>query len=157
MAVAIWVGTTTGTAQFVAEEAAAILRRRRTTTVHMMEEILGDPSSFLAPILLVVCSTFGIGDMPDGARRLFTSLSRLRPDLSTVRHSVITLGDSSYRSTFALGGIRWSHLLVELGSHAIHETLVLDAQAQDGPDIAAGKWIAEFEVQLERATSIRAS
>ena len=67
-------------------------------------------------VFLICTSTYGAGDVPDNAQRLFSSLETERPDLSGSHVRRIALGDTTYKDTFCQGGKRFEQLLTELGA-----------------------------------------
>jgi MioC protein len=137
----ILVGTMTGTAQLVAQELELRLDDgdTRARAVLMDDQ---DASVFAPGGLFLVCtSTYGQGDVPDNAKRLYESLLARRPDLSNVRYGVIALGDRTYADTFCNGGRRFDAILGELGAQRIGEVLLHDASAGTMPEEVAAEWV----------------
>jgi MioC protein len=137
----ILVGTMTGTAQLVAQELELRLDDgdTRARTVVMDDR---DVSVFAGGGLFLICtSTYGQGDVPDNAKRLYDSLLTERPDLSSVRYGVFALGDRTYADTFCNGGRRFDAILSELGAQRVGEVLFHDASAGTMPEEVAAEWI----------------
>lgn len=136
----ILVGTQTGVAQLVAQEIELRLDGEglRIKTL-LMDDI--DASVFAHGGLFLICSsTYGKGDVPDGAKPFYEELQQKRPDLSGIRYGVIGLGDRTYAETFCFGGRKFDRLMDELGAVRIGEPLFNDASAEL-PEDEAAEWI----------------
>ena len=73
--------------------------------------------------LLIVCSTYGEGDMPDNAQSLWDHVnSDNKLDLSGVAYSVLALGDTAYE-TFCQAGKAWDARLTELGAKRVSDRI----------------------------------
>ncbi|MGW0180364.1 flavodoxin domain-containing protein [Nocardia sp. NPDC003345] len=124
MRVVVLFGSEMGTAENVAEGIADELSGHEVSVFDMSEfDIAGlDPAAFH----IVVCSTYGEGDLPTGAEPFFEALDDGRPDLTGLRFSVFGLGDSVYDTTFNRGGeIAAAKLTargaVQIGEHGRHD------------------------------------
>jgi MioC protein len=137
----ILVGTQTGVAQLVAQEIELRLDGEglgiRTL---LMDDI--DASVFADGGLFLVCtSTYGQGDVPDGAKPFYEELLKSRPDLSAVRYGLIGLGDKgTHGKTFCFGAKKFDSILTELGAVRIGEPLFNDS-GTDLPESEAAEWI----------------
>jgi len=152
----IVVGTMTGTAQLVAQELELRLDDGDThvRTVLMDDR---DASVFHGGGLFLICtSTYGQGDVPDNAKKLYESLVNERPDLSGVRYGVIALGDRTYMDTFCNGGKRFDAILAQLGAQRIGEMLLHDASAGTMPEEVAAEWIQGW-IALCREQTVEAA
>jgi MioC protein len=137
----ILVGTMTGTAQLVAQELELRLDDGDTRVQTLLMDGL-EASVFAGGGLFLLCtSTYGQGDVPDNAKRLYESLQAARPDLSNVRYGIIALGDRTYADTFCFGGKRFDALLSELGAQRVGEPLLHDASAGTMPEEVAAEWV----------------
>ena len=137
----ILVGTQTGVAQLVAQEIELRLDGEgfRISTL-LMDDI--DASVFANGGLFLICtSTYGQGDVPDGAKPFYEELQQKRPDLSDVRYGLIGLGDRTYADTFCFGGKKFDRLLAELGAGRIGDVMLHDASAGTLPEDEAAEWI----------------
>lgn len=140
----ILVGTMTGTAQLVAQEIQLTLEDPDIEVRTLPMDGL-DAAVFAAGGLFLICSsTYGQGDVPDNAKRLYESLNAARPDLSRVRYGVIALGDRTYAETFCNGGRRFDRILSELGAKRIGELMLHDASAGTMPEELAVQWAREW-------------
>jgi MioC protein len=145
----ILVGTMTGTAEAVATDLEQVLNKAgHTVKITPMDGC--DASVFNEPGPYLICtSTYGSGDVPDNAQKLFASLEERRPDLRGVTYGVIALGDRTYGATFCQGGLRFDKLLTALGAQRAGELLLHDASAGTMAEDVASEWILPwFEQQL---------
>lgn len=125
----ILVGTMTSTAELVAEEILDELEPDG-HDIKVVPMDGKDGSVIVAGETYLICtSTYGQGDVPDNASKVFSDLQEKRPDLSTVRYGVYALGDSTYDTTYCHGGIKFDDLMRELGAVRIGEMGLHDASA----------------------------
>ncbi|CDL82213.1 flavodoxin [Xenorhabdus szentirmaii] len=138
--IGIFVGTVYGNALAVAEEALQILTQQGHQVEIFEDATLEQWQEYLQDVILVVTSTTGNGDLPDGIEPLYTDLNDklgYQPDL---RYGMIVLGDSSY-DTFCGGGRAFDELLQEQGAKRIGDMLLIDAIDVTEPEIFAQDWI----------------
>ena len=143
--ITILVGSMTGNAEFAAEEIQQVLREEggREVELLLMDEL--GPEIFRRPSFFIVCtSTYGEGDVPENARRLYARLGEQRPDLTGVRYAVFGLGDSNYRETFNFGGEKFDRLLSSLGALRLGERARHDAQSDVTPWDYARDWVRRW-------------
>ena len=142
--ITILVGTMTGTAEIVAEDVRDMLKDEG----HEAELILMDDldcAVFKRPgVFLISTSTYGQGDVPDNAMKLYGKLQSERPDLSGLRYGVIALGDRAYNETFSHGGTRFDAILSELGAKRVGDILRHDASSDIAPEDAGVEWAKEW-------------
>jgi sulfite reductase alpha subunit-like flavoprotein len=145
----ILVGTMTGTAEMVAQEAQTALDAAgHAATIRMMDAL--DAGVFADGGTFLICtSTYGQGDVPDNAQEFFASLERDRPDLSGVTYGLFALGDITYRDTFCEGGIRFDTLLTELGARRVGDIVKHDASSGTLPEEVAAQWIVPWAELVE--------
>jgi MioC protein len=153
----ILVGTQTGVAQLVAQE---IELRLDGEDFHirtlLMDDI--DASVFASGGLFLICtSTYGQGDVPDGAKPFYEELQEKRPDLSGVRYGLIGLGDMTYAETFCNGGKRFDRILTELGAKRIGDVMLHDASAFTLPEDDAAEWIQGWIALCREQLGVAAS
>jgi MioC protein len=143
----ILVGTMTGTAEMVAQEVEQALETAgHQAEIRVMDDL--DASVFAGGGVFLICtSTYGAGDVPDNAQRLFSSLETERPDLSGVTYGVIALGDTTYKDTFCQGGKRFDKLLTELGAKRAGDMLMHDASSGTLPEELAAQWAVPWVEQ----------
>ncbi|GHC23273.1 hypothetical protein GCM10010082_14370 [Kushneria pakistanensis] len=120
LSVSILFGTESGNAELVAEELEQALDGRCEVAVSDLDGI--DPGA-LDPerFYLIVCSTYGDGEVPGSARDFYQALRDDAPDLSGIRFASFGLGDSSYARTFFRGGELLTEALTACGATRIGE------------------------------------
>jgi MioC protein len=144
MKINILVGTMTGTAQLCAQEMELALDDGETQVETLLMDDL-DSSVFGRDGVFLICtSTYGQGDVPDNARKLYEHLGTTRPDLSKVRYGVFGLGDRTYAETFNFGGKRFDDILTELGAQRIGERHKHDASSGILPEETALEWCKQW-------------
>ena len=144
--IAILFGSQTGCAEEVAHRLAAeAVRRRYQPMCCSMEtyELRTLPSE---KFVVLVASTTGEGEVPDGMRAFWQFL--LRKDLPSgslgnVRHACFGLGDSSYPK-FCYAAKRLHRRMEQLGSKAIAPIGLGDDQDGLGIEHALGPWLASL-------------
>ncbi len=138
--IAILVGTMTGTAEIVAEDVRDMCKDEGWEAELLLMDDL-DCTVFGRDAIFLICtSTYGQGDVPDNAIKLFEKLSKERPDLRGVRYGVIALGDRAYADTFTYGGLRFDTLLSELDAKRIGSICQHDASADEVPEEKGVEW-----------------
>ena len=140
-AVLVTYASQTGTAQGLA----------KATQQYLVEQGINaqlSPMSVLAPAdlsqfaqTLLLCSTTGEGDLPDGAKRLVDALKQTSN--SQIRYSVFALGDKSYQR-YCAGGLELAAALATSGGIASLETVC--SEADPGPAWQA--WIKQISSLL---------
>ncbi len=140
----ILVGTMTGTAELVAEDVGdALTEMGHTVEVEPMDDLDGsaiDPSK----TYLICTSTYGQGDVPDNAMKMFEDLKANKPDLAGTKYGVISLGDRTYADTFCFGGKQFDEVLRELGAERVGEVFQHDASSGTIPEEEAAEWAKEW-------------
>jgi MioC protein len=140
MKINILVGTMTGTAQLCAQEMELALDDGETQVETLLMDDL-DGSVFEREGVYLICtSTYGQGDVPDNARKLYEDLQAKKPDLSRIRYGVFGLGDRTYAETFNFGGKKFDELLASLGAKRIGERHMHDASSGILPEETALEW-----------------
>jgi MioC protein len=148
----ILVGTMTGTAEMVAEEMSdALGEAGHAVEVKPMDKL--DIGVFAGGGLFLICtSTYGQGDVPDNAMKLYEELCAKQPDLKAVRYGIFSLGDRTYAETFNHGGKRFDEILAKCGARRIGEWFRHDASAGTVPEDEGVKWVKEWAALLDGAT-----
>ncbi len=131
-----------GNSELVAEELAGHLADRFAVDVVDVADV-PDPAGTAAlepsrPLLLV-CSTYGDGELPTTAQGFHAGLLGARPDLSGLRFAVFGLGDRSYRSTYSRGSEILDEALRGCGAERVGEYGRHDAGGHElAADVALG-------------------
>ena len=151
----ILAGTMTGTAQLVAQELELVWDGDDVAVETLLMDNL-DASVFEREGVFLICtSTYGQGDVPDNAKKLYDDLQGKRPNLSHVRYGVFGLGDRTYAETFNFGGKRFDEVLAELGAQRIGERIQHDASSGVLPEEKAEEWAGEWLAEVrERVGAI---
>ncbi|MFI2284259.1 flavodoxin domain-containing protein [Nocardia beijingensis] len=145
MRVVILFGTEMGTAESAADSIAEELREAHDVSVHDMTDF--DIAALdVRDFHVVVCSTYGDGELPTGAEPFADALDRDTPDLSGLRFAVFGLGDIVYGDTFNRGGEIIAEKLaargaVQVGEHARH-----DASTEVRVRDMAREWAAALDI-----------
>ncbi|WP_063128233.1 flavodoxin domain-containing protein [Nocardia fusca] len=148
MRIVVLFGSEMGTAETVAEGIAEELAEHEVAVFDMSEfDITGLDREIFH---IIVCSTYGEGDLPTGAEPFFEALDAHRPDLTGLRFAVFGLGDSVYDHTFNRGGEIAAEKLtgfggVQIGEHARH-----DASGETKAAVLGRAWVRTLP--LESAT-----
>ena len=140
----IYVATMTGTALMVADEIEEFCKNNDLKTkTYEMDSL--DPESLLhvkSPIL-IVSSTYGQGDVPDGSKNFYNNLKSSKIKLEHIKYAVFGLGDMTYRDTFAYGGKKFDHLFSELNANRIGDPYYHDASDGSLPEEEAVNWFRD--------------
>ncbi|MEE3851221.1 flavodoxin family protein [Gordonia sp. LSe1-13] len=139
MSVVILYGTETGNCELVADAIADVLASDHDPSIYDMSEFAVedlDPADFL----VVVCSTYGEGELPTGAEPFAEELDDVDPDLSGLRFAVFGLGDTVYGETFNRGGEIIAGMLAKRGATQIGEHARHDNSSAVKPAKQAAEW-----------------
>ncbi|SJM49154.1 cytochrome P450 [Gulosibacter sp. 10] len=144
-------GTESGNAELAAEELAN--RLGETNDVRLLDLSAAEPSD-LDPgrIHLVICSTYGDGELPTGARRFHAALLEARSNLEGLRYAMFGLGDRSYHETYSRGSEILDEALAALGARRVGEYGRHDAAGRESAPELAVRWAESLLAgQLEAA------
>lgn len=136
----IFVGTVSGNAEMCAEE---MLDHVKSTGREAVMESMADLDADAfgqGGEFLIVCSTHGVGDVPDEALDFFEDLQERRPDLGGVRYGVYSLGDSVYE-TFCFAGKQFDELIASLGGTRVGKVGQHDASSGDLAEDEGLEWV----------------
>lgn len=135
-------GTETGTAEIVCEDLDAAVSGVE-TAIHSLEDV--DPSALEAdPLYIIVCSTFGSGDLPTTAEPFVDKLNATKPDLSHVRFAIFGLGDRTFGETFNQGSEKLMEALIACKAKMVGERGIADASSADMPEEVAVPWLEDI-------------
>ena len=148
MKLKILVGTMTSTADYVAQaiqmDCADLVSDIEVQLMDGLDISVFDSTAEEDAIYLICSSTYGQGDVPDNARRLYDSLDAQAKFLGHVRYGVIALGDRTYLQTFCFGGKKFDERLQGLGAQRIGEVWCHDASAGTLPETEGAAWCREW-------------
>ena len=147
--VRILVGTMTGTSELCAEEMHDALKEAgHPAEIILMDDL--DANIFDPASSYIICtSTYGHGDVPDNAKKLYKSLQSAKPNLEGVRYGVFALGDITHGETFCWGGINFDKVLNSLSAARVGEIVKHDATSGELPEDMAGEWAGEWVKLLD--------
>lgn len=137
MAVVVLFGSETGTAEEVADKIAEVLDGHDATVRDMLEYEVSEMD--FDNFHVVVCSTYGDGELPTGAEPFYEALVEDTPDLNGLEFAMFGLGDSIY-DTFNRGGEIMADKLVELGARQVGEHARHDSSSNVKPKAMAEDW-----------------
>ncbi|MCC4248379.1 flavodoxin domain-containing protein [Microbacterium testaceum] len=104
-----------------------------------------------ARVHLIVCSTYGDGELPTNVRGLREQLLSERPTLVGIRYAVLGLGDRSYTRTYSRGSEMIDEALAACGATRIGEYGRHDAGGSSDATEVAREWadgvLAELSVR----------
>ncbi len=130
-------GSRTGNAEFTAGDTAKRAENFRLIAEPTALDDVSVDDLVGAERILVICSTYGEGDLPDNAQTLWNTLAAAdAPRLDNSHFAVLAFGDRSY-STFCEAGKQWDKRLQELGATRIVDRVDCDVDYFD----AAERWM----------------
>lgn len=146
-------GSVTGNSECCAEKAAHAARARGyDPTVESMASTEAEVLTQF-PTALIITSTYGDGDPPDGTEDFYEAVVHARRVLLTgLRYSVLALGDSCY-DQFCKVGKDYDTLLEQLGATRIHPRADCDTDFDD----AADAWTEGVFTALEEERALLAA
>ncbi|MBF6086390.1 flavodoxin domain-containing protein [Nocardia cyriacigeorgica] len=149
MRVVILFGSEMGTAESAAESVADELAAHDVSVYDMTDFDIDDLDA--RDFHIIVCSTYGDGELPTGAEPFFDALNTRTPDLTGLRFAVFGLGDSVYGDTFNRGGEIIAEKLIECGATQVGEHARHDASTEIKPGAMAREWAAGLRITDEAA------
>ncbi|GAA1720448.1 hypothetical protein GCM10009809_15210 [Isoptericola hypogeus] len=136
--VTVLFGTESGGAEMVADD----LRHRLGDDVEVRDLAGLDPADLdVARVHVVVCSTYGDGEVPTSARPFHRALLERRPDLTGLRYAVFGMGDRSYTRTYSRGSELVDEALAACGAERFGEYGRHDAGGPVEAAEAAVEWL----------------
>lgn len=137
----IIIGTTLGSAEYVADEIATKL----IDLGHEIQLNLTPNRTELMPdsLWIIVSSTHGAGDLPDNIQPFFNEIEQNKPDLSHQKYIICAIGDSSY-DTFCHGPAKLHTLLEQRSAKAYVDKIEIDIQRDPIPEEAALSWLSQW-------------
>ena len=155
MRITLLYGTETGNAEMLAEDIQSELDGAHEVDCHNLEDFA--PGDFEAgTFYLLVCSTYGDGDLPASAQPFAAALATETPDLSQVNFAIFGLGDSEYDETFNQGSAKLSALLASYGARQLGDRVVHDASGDDLAEDLAFPWVEAVVTLAENTQSAAA-
>ncbi|MCY1157425.1 MAG: cytochrome, partial [Citricoccus sp.] len=148
--------TESGNAELVAEELAGHLADRYAVeVVDLAGADPADPATLdTARPHLLVCSTYGDGELPTSARAFHAGLRAARPDLTGLRYAVFGLGDRSYHATYSRGSEILDEALRDCGAERVGQYGRHDAAGRDLAADLARPWADAAVEALTTASAV---
>jgi MioC protein len=153
MQITILYGTETGNAEMLAEDIGSHLSDHDVEVANMADF---DPAGFdRGRLYIMVCSTYGDGELPASAQPFAERMEAAQPDLAGLHFAVFGMGDSEYAETFNFGGKRIEALMTAAGAIMLGDRVTHDASGPDMADDLAMPWaeavVALAETALDEA------
>lgn len=137
--VTVLFGTESGGAELVADELRRGLAGRAAVDVVDIADVApGDLDA--SRLHLLVCSTYGDGEVPTAARGFLRALVEERPDLGALRFAAFGMGDRSYTKTYSRGSELVAEALAACGAERVGEYGRHDAGGPVPATDAALEW-----------------
>ena len=151
MKLKILVGTMTNTAEYVAQaiemDCADLVGGIEICMMDNLDVHVFDANQAEDALYLICSSTYGSGDVPDNARKLYESMAAEPAFLGHVRYGVIALGDRTYLQTYCMGGKKFDERLQDLGAQRVGEVWCHDASEGTMPETEAADWCRQWLAQ----------
>lgn len=139
-------GTETGNAEMLCEDIEADLGDGFDCEITSLADIT--PAELTRDVLyVIVCSTYGSGDVPATARDFSDALDA-RPDLEGIRFAVFGLGDMVFAETFAQGSDRLMKQMLACKATMIGTRCIHDASVGDMPEDVGLPWFHGILAEL---------
>lgn len=136
-------GTETGTAEMLCEDMEAAVSGDNETTVADMDDV--DPTALdKGAFHVLVCSTFGTGELPSTAEAFFDKLQSAKPDLSGLNFAIFGLGDRTFGETFNQGSESLMNEMIACKASLVGERGIYDASGADMPEDVAVPWLEDI-------------
>lgn len=135
--VSIFFATESGGAELVAEELSRMIPQSR---VHDLAEVTPEQLD-QDRLALLVCATYGDGEVPTGARPFHEALAAGGTRLDRLRYAVFGMGDRSYDRTYSRGSELIDEALAGCGAHRVGEFGRHDAAGPIPATEAAHDWV----------------
>lgn len=149
--VTILFGTESGGAELVADELHRLLEAGGDgagTDVEVCDLAETQPSDLRPGRLhLIVCSTYGDGEVPTSARPFYEALRASGPRLGGVLYAMFGMGDRSYERTYSRGSELIDEALAARGASRVGEYGRHDAGGPISAAEAAVEWVAGVLVE----------
>ncbi|MDF3283517.1 flavodoxin family protein [Gordonia sp. N1V] len=152
MSVVILYGTETGNGELVADAIADVLSVDHDPSIYDMSEFAVEDLD-AQDFLVVICSTYGEGELPTGAEPFADELDALAPDLSGLRFAVFGLGDTVYGETFNRGGELMAEKLTARGATQVGEHARHDNSSAVKPSVMAATWAQNLIPVIDPVTA----
>ncbi|WP_238366700.1 flavodoxin domain-containing protein [Mesobacterium pallidum] len=149
MNITLLFGTETGNSEMLCEDIESEFEGDHDFTISSLADV--DPAAMETNTFhVVVCSSYGDGELPASAQPFADKVEKTKPDLTGLRFAIFGLGDSDYE-TFGEGSHQLADLLVAAGATQIGPRIVHDVQSGDLAEDVAYPWFTERVAEAEAA------
>jgi MioC protein len=149
MNITLLYGTETGNSEMLCEDLEAEFGSDHEIAVQNLSDVTPEALS-LSTFHVIICSSYGDGELPASAKPFAEALEGSSTDLSGLRFAIFGLGDSDYE-TFGQGSGQLADLLVKHGARQVGPRVVHDAQGGDLAEDLAFPW---FEDRVSEAQAL---
>ncbi len=140
-------GTETGNAEMLCDDICDSLEDGFETEVSSIGDVMPqelDAGTFY----VIVCSTYGSGDVPPAATAFSNALESQKPDLQGLRFAIFGLGDMVFGETFAQGSQTLMEQMIACKAQLVGERGIHDASGFDMPEDVGLPWFQGIVTQL---------
>lgn len=150
MDITILYGTETGNTEMLAEDLQAELQGAHQVECCNLSDFTAtafDPAQFY----LVLCSTYGDGELPASAKPFAETLAAQGANLAGVSFAIFGLGSQEYAETFNHGPKYLAELLQAHGATQVGERIAHDAAGADMAEDIAFPWAEAVIAEMQGA------
>ena len=153
MPVTILFGTESGGAELVADELSRLFAADADLQVRDLADVT--PADLDTERLhLIVCSTYGDGEVPTSAQAFYQALLTRETSLAGVRYAMFGMGDKSYDKTYSRGSELVDEALSACGAERVGEYGRHDAGGSIAATDAAEDWVHGVMREVMHASSV---
>ncbi|MWD28362.1 nitric oxide synthase [Aquicoccus sp. SCR17] len=147
MKIQLFYGTETGNSEMLCEDIEAEFGSDHEITVTNLAEVTPGEMD-LGTFAVLVCSSYGDGELPASAQPFAEALEKDGTDLTGLNFAIFGLGDSDY-DTFGQGSEQLAEMLVKHGAEQVGPRVIHDAQGDELAEDMAFPWFAERVSEAE--------
>lgn len=142
MHISLLYGTETGNTEILCDDLSDALGDTYEIEINNLQDI--DPKDLnRAHFHIIVCSTYGEGELPQSALPFMDKLIDEKPDLTGVVFSMFGFGDTAYDETYNNGSRVLADALIERGATMVGPRGLHDASGLDDAQEIALPWAKE--------------
>lgn len=142
MRISLLYGTETGNTEMLCDDIQAELGSDHEVEIENLQDVSPADLS-LDCFYIIVCSTYGEGELPQSALPFMEKLQHGQADLSQLRFSMFGLGDSAYGETYNNGSNVLVEALTAAGATIVGPRGLHDASGLEDAEEIALPWAKE--------------
>lgn len=146
MKITILYGTETGNSEMLCEDLESEFGGDHEIELRNLSDVAPDEVD-LSVFHVLVCSSYGDGELPASAKPFVEALTASDTDLSGLRFAIFGLGDSEYE-TYGQGSEQLADMLVKHKAEQIGPRLIHDVQSGDLAEDLAFPWFEERVAEM---------